>query len=212
MFNRYFPIIFSIGLIAVLILLGFLFDLGNRPVWIKEGGIVESLSVLGYCLCVAMMIIKGKLPYLKKYSSLVLLPILFALRELDFDKRFTTMGIFKGKFYFNDAAPIGEKIIGLLVIVLLLFIVYRIITRHGKTFFDGLKHRTPLAYGVLSVLLALIISKFIDGIGRKLSALGITISDQFSGNMELLEEMLELGIPILIMATLVIYFSHKHSS
>ena len=119
-----FPLIVSIITITIILILSFVYRIYEYPLWIEEGGVIETLSVFGYFLCVLLILLKGKWAYIKKYNYFLILIILFGLRELDFDKRFTTMGILKSKFYLSNSVPVTEKLIGLLVIAILLYIFF----------------------------------------------------------------------------------------
>ncbi|PHS40643.1 MAG: hypothetical protein COB07_03820 [Sulfurovum sp.] len=204
-----FPLIVAIFTIATLLIASFLFKIYEYPLWIKEGGIIETLTVVGYFSCVVFILLKGGWSYIKKYNYFFILIILFGLRELDFDKRFTTMGIFKSKFYVSSSVPVIEKFMGLLVIMVLLYIIVSIVKNHSKGFFAKIKQLSPVHLGVLITFLTIVFSKSIDGIARKLGYLNIIMDDQTSEHFEVVEEVLELGIPLLILATLFIYFSKK---
>ena len=134
---------------------------------------------------------------------------LFGLRELDFDKRFTTMGILKSRFYTSDVVPLGEKLIGLMVILILLYVVYRIIKDHTASFVDGVKNRVPQHLGVLSAIGLLVFSKSIDGLDRKLGDVGITVDPTVATYFGTVEEVLELGIPVLIFIAFALYLSDQ---
>ena len=202
-----FPLIVSISIIVTLLILSFIFKIYEYPLWIKEGGIIETLSVIGYFLCVVLILLKGGWSYIKKYNYFFILIILFGLRELDFDKRFTTMGIFKSKFYVSSSVPMIEKFMGLLVIAVLLYIVVSIVKNHSKGFFSKIKQLSSIHVGALITFLTIVFSKTIDGIARKLGYLNIIMDEQTAERFEVVEEVLELGIPLLILATLLIYFS-----
>jgi len=121
------------------------------------------------------------------------------------------MGILTSKFYLSNKVPVIEKLIGLLVIAILLYIVISIIKNHAKTLFCNMKQISPVYVGALLTLFVLFFVKTIDGIGRKLGDLNIFIGDQTSLYFEVIEEVLELFIPLLIMSTLLMYFSiEKH--
>jgi hypothetical protein len=186
-------------------------NLHQYPIWIKEGGIVESLSALGYFVCVAVMLLRGGPAFAKKYHYLLILITLFAFRELDFDKRFTTLGVLKSRFYTSDMVPAGEKIIGVLVILLLLYVVYRIVKGHLASFIQGLKNRDLVDFGNLSVLAVLVFSKSIDGLDRKLADFGVVLDPMIGVYAGVIEEVLELGIPVLIFATFAVYLSQGRS-
>ncbi len=204
-----FPLIVTIFTIATLLIVSFIFKIYEYPLWIKEGGIIETLSVVGYFLCVVFILLKGGWSYIKKYYYFFILIILFGLRELDFDKRFTTMGIFKSKFYVSGSVPMIEKFMGLLVIAVLLYFIVSIFKNHSQGFASKIKKLSPVHVGALITFLTMVFSKSIDGIARKLGYLNIIMDEQTAGCFEVLEEVLELGIPLLILATLFIYFSKK---
>ena len=202
-----FPLIVTISTIATLLIVSFIYKVWEYPFLIKEGGVIESLSALGYFLCVLFILLKGGWYYIKKYNYFFILIILFGLRELDFDKRFTTMGIFKSKFYVSSSVPMIEKFMGLLVIGVLLYILVSIVKNHSKGFFSKIKQLSPVHIGVLITFLIIVFSKTIDGIDRKLGYMNIFMDEQTATHFEVVEEVLELGIPLLILSTLFIYFS-----
>ena len=113
--------------IALSLVGGLIFDVHKYPLLISEGGIIESLSALGYFISVAAMFYYGGVRFAKRYHYLIMLTALFGLRELDFDKRFTSMGILKGRFFTSDLVPLEEKFIGAVVVLVLIYIVFRIV-------------------------------------------------------------------------------------
>lgn len=187
---------------------GLVFNVHQYPMLIREGGVIESLSALGYFLCVGAMLYRGGITFAKRYHYFIILTALFGLRELDFDKRFTTMGILKSRFYTGDLVPLGEKFVGVAVILILLYVVYRIIKDHAASFASGVKNRVPWHLGALSVIGALVISKSIDGLDRKLGDVGIAVDPLIATYFGTIEEVLELGIPLLIFTTFALYLSH----
>jgi hypothetical protein len=128
------------------------------------------------------------------------------LRELDFNERFTTMSIFKSKFFISKDVPLIEKAIGAMVILFLLYVSISILYRHSRDFFIGLKKRSVVSFGTLLTITLLVLSKSIDGLGRKLQGFGFAVSGQMSMHAEALEEILEFGIPIVILLTLHAHF------
>jgi hypothetical protein len=167
--------------------------------WFREGGVIESASVSGYFLCIAFMIYKRNVANLKHVFLLI---IFFMLRELDFHERFTTMGIFKSKFFMSEDVPLIEKFVGAMIILLLLYVSISLLYRYSKDFLVGLKKRSAVSVGTLLTITLLVVSKSIDGLDGKLKGFGIAISEQMSMHAEALEEILELGIPIIILLTL----------
>lgn len=179
----------------------------TRDKFISEGGVVETLSVLGYFACFFYVLCRGKFSFLKKFWYIHATFILFAFRELDFHKKFTTMGIFKSKFYLSPQVPVVEKFFASMVLLLLLLIVYLFVKNHGKSFWQGIRERNLFALTISLPILLLIVSKSIDGLARKLSGLGIEVShgiDRFASSVE---EVFELGIPVICLIAMMIYFN-----
>jgi uncharacterized membrane protein YbhN (UPF0104 family) len=131
------------------------------------------------------------------------------LREMDFDTKFTTTGIFKLRFFTSATVPLFEKIIGVILVILLLYILFTLIHRHFKDFLLNLKKRNTIGMGVLMTCGLLALSQSLDGLDRKLKGLGIAISHQTSLNATAMEEIAELGIPIMMFLTLNAYFRKK---
>ena len=199
MINIYFRIyailsIFLSLLTAVIVYLG--------PVDAKfilgEAGPIERASAMGYFLCAGYMLLGGGRKFIKKYNYILVLVVLFGFRELDFDKRFTTMGILKSRFYLSSEVSALEKFIGLIVIVLLLWAVIKIVRNHLASTIANLVEFNERAVGVVMIFVLLTVSKSIDGIARKLKPFGIETSQQISFLASSVEEVMELGVPILM--------------
>lgn len=206
--NSY-PLIFTVFMIVILLVLSFIYKIYKYPFWIDEGGVIETLSVLAYFLCAVLILAKGGISYIRQYHYFFILIILFGLRELDFDKRFTTMSIFKGNFYFSGNVPITEKLMGILIIAILLYILLLMIKNHLKGFFSKVAKGYPVHIGALLTFALLFFVKSIDGIGRKLGDMGFFIKQQTGMTFLVIEEVLELGIPLLIISSYCIYFSNR---
>ena len=209
MTSSFVPLIISIVIISLILVISFMFNIHHYPFWIKEDGIIESLSVLGYVAAALYMIMKGKWEYIKKYYYFFIVIILFGLRELDLHKKFTAMSIFKSKFYISHHVPMVEKFIGLVVILCILYLFITIIKHHTQDYFSKIKSFSPVHIGILLILLTLIFTKTIDGLSRKLAYFNIVIETQVSKHLVVIEEVLELGIPLLIIATLICYFENE---
>ena len=176
---------------------------------LAESGPIEQLSALGYFCCVFYMAVRGGRAYLTRYSYLVALITLFGCRELDFDKRFTTMGVLKSRFYLSTDIPVFEKLIGLIVIALIIWSVAMIVRNHISSFLEGLRLVSVEATGVAAALLLLGFSKSIDGIARKLAPLGVDVSDRVSFLAGAIEEVMELGIPLLM---IIVFHAWNHKN
>jgi len=190
-------------LLLFLFLLSIILRDDNRDFLLKEGCVVESASAFCYFLCVAFIAYKRKIADLKHFF---LLFIFFMLRELDCDRRFTTMSIFKSRFFTSPKVPLIEKVIGTMVILLLIYLSVSIVYRHAKDFLIGLKKRSAVSFGALLTFTFLVVSKSLDGLARNLKWFGIAVSQRISLHTGAVEEILELGIPIVILITLNAHF------
>ncbi len=210
--NSIFPLVIVFFIITIVLILSFIYDVHKYPLWFNEDGIIESLSAYGYFAAALLIVFIGKWSYLARYYYFFILIILFGLRELGFHKKFTTMGIFRIKYYLSNHVPLLEKaIVILFVISLILYVFVPIIKNHSKGFFIKIKQISPVHMGVLITFLVLLFTKSIDGLARKLAKLNIVITEQTSIHFTVIEEVLEMGAPLLIIATLIIYFQqNKH--
>ncbi len=187
--------------LASLVLLFFSIQLLDRDTQIvlsKEHGVIEMVSVISYFVCIFVMLATGGIQFFVRHWYMPLVVLLMALRELDFDKRFTTMGILKSGFYRSSDVPVVEKLVGLLVVVVAACAVGMLIKNHLPAFIARLRGLRPEALALALAILFVAISKSIDGLARKLASVGIAVGEQTAIHAELIEEVLELGIPIML--------------
>lgn len=178
---------------------------------LTESGLIERASAFGYFACAAFMLARGGQQFIRYRGYFAVLVTLFGCRELDFDKAFTTIGILKSRFFVSPDVPLGEKLAGFIVISILIWSVYKILSQHFKSFLSDLRERTPEAIGVAIVFFLLAFSKSIDGLPRKLQPLGIEVSAETNAFFGALEEVLELGIPVYIALVAHAWFKRQTS-
>ncbi len=183
--------------------------------WFSEGGIIENATVVAYLACLALMLFGGGLSFLRRYSYLPVLVLLMALRELDFDKRFTAVGILKSRFFFSDQVSLSAKFVGLGLIFLLAWAVFSLLRHHvfpyiGARFHPVLKAR-PRLFGLTATCFGLIIgSKSVDGLASKLPGLSPAQIADIGLVLMLIEETAELAIPFTIAAVFVLWWLPDH--
>jgi len=201
------------GIIAFIVFLG-LADLDLRNSIMKEGGVVESMSAIGYFICIALLLYRRReKPNIKGYWQVILVLLIFGLRELDFHNRFTTMSFTKFNFYRSLDVPIIEKIIGGGVVLLFFYSVFYLVKNYFSIFIRAIKEINPAAVGMLFAALFLFMSEALDGLGRRLSGVGIGIGNNIDLLTKNIEEMVELGIPLMfIIAILACFYKSKRLS
>ncbi|HEX2959612.1 MAG TPA: hypothetical protein VHO70_22440 [Chitinispirillaceae bacterium] len=182
-------------------------DENTRITLVRENGPIENLTATYYFIVVFIMFVKGGWKYLRNYTHLAVLVSVLGFRELDFNARFTTMSIWKIKFYLSAHVPLAEKIIGILVTVIILYFVIVCIKKHLRSFLAGCTRETEsilVGISLLFMAMAFILDKMPD----PLVNLGKGISSQFAQSME---EILELGVPLVLILSALSYFSSHPS-
>ncbi|MFW8591031.1 hypothetical protein ACOI22_09535 [Glaciecola sp. 2405UD65-10] len=176
---------------------------------------IENLTVVGYLLCVFTMLLKGGAAYLKKYWYFATVLLAFAARELDFDKRFTNFGVLKSKFLVHPDVSWWGKVIAMAIVLFILLALITIVRRHGRTFLAEV-FAFDWSVKTWSIGFAggfLVLSKSIDGLGRKLSDWGISqISDQADLIASMAEESMEFTVPFFFLLTILYYFNCQKGS
>lgn len=175
---------------------------GNLPaVMIRENGPIEILSAAGYFFFCLFFFYLYYIRAVKTSVAPLLFIFLLGLRELDFHQRFTTMGIFKTKFFVSYDVPIIEKLI--VTFIILLGLTYGIIylRRTLPTFKQNLLSRRPYALSIASAIGCIFLSKFIDG-NAEIFEPFLPMVENFALFSVTLEECLELFIPIFFIRAL----------
>jgi len=174
---------------------------------IREGGPIELLSATCYCIVPLIMFIKGGWSFIRRHASLAVLVSALGMRELDFNARFTMMSITKIKFFLSPQVPLVEKIIAVLVILILLAALVDCLKKYLRPFLAGCAKKDVVSMTAGVSLLFMAISKSLDGLPRKLRSLGLDIAGQSSLYAESAEEILELGIPLMLIISTLAHFS-----
>ena len=184
----------ALGLIFLIV--GFLpfLDVEEQKNLLAEGGLFESLTVYLYIFC--LILICFKWPWQKILSSWYLsaLIILFALRELDYDKSHFTHGVLKSRQYFSDLVSFPELLISIVVLIFILIVLASIILRERDNFVKGVIDFRQSQLAVLASIILIIVTKTIDGMERKF---GIDLSPSGERFALIVEEVGEMGIPIM---------------
>ncbi len=178
----------------------------HRYLILSEGGIIETLSAFGYFVCAAVIVHIGRWQYVKSHYFFFFVSTLMGLRELDFDKKFTTLGIFKSRFYLGDQVPLTEKLIGLAVVSFIAFNLYMIYKRYIKESAFNFKNLNIYQSISASIIIVALIAKTLDGFSRKMKSFNINVNEEISIMASTLEEIMELSIPCLMTFAFIHFF------
>ena len=184
----------ALGLIFLII--GFLpfLDVEQQKNLLTEGGLFESLTVYLYIFCLILIGVRWPLQKILSNWYLSALIILFALRELDYDKAHFTHGVLKSRQYFSDLVSLPELLISIVVLIFILTVLVLIVLKERNNFIKGVINLRQSQLAILASIILVIITKTIDGLERKF---GIDLSPSGERFALIVEEVGEMGIPIM---------------
>ena len=171
---------------------------------VKEGGALELATVAALFLLTALFVRLLPNRAFGPEWHIPVLTLLLAFRELDFDKRFMETGILKLRLYTGDA-PLGAKLIGAVVIVLVLVCLYRLLRLDGRGFLRGLRRGEGWAVLIALGVVGVVVAKSVDGLGRKLAPFGIDLTEGQGAVAVFTEESLELCFALALLAALFLW-------
>lgn len=174
---------------------------------LKEGGWVETASWVSYFVAAAFILIQI-LRWPTRWSMLIC-TMLLGMRELDFDKRFTTMGIFKSRFYGSEEVPLGEKLIAALITAAIVVTLIFLVKDHLLPFIKRITKGEGPSWSILLAGGLMVFAKSIDGLSRKLEPFGIEPSDAVNRIAGSVEECFELSAALLIIVGAVGALLHR---
>ena len=158
-----------VGLGLIFLIIGFLpfLDVEQQKNLLTEGGLFESLTVYLYIFCLILICISWPLQKIRSKWYLSALIILFALRELDYDKAHFTHGVLKSRQYFSDLVGLPEFLISLAVLIFILTVLLFIVFKERNNFIKGVINFRQSQLAVLASIILVIVTKTIDGDGKK---------------------------------------------
>ncbi|MFG6583126.1 hypothetical protein [Sulfitobacter sp. 1A12779] len=171
---------------------------------LAEGGFYESLSVVGYILCILALIWTLRGAVLRVWYLPLVLAVV-AARELDLDKILFTRGLFKARQYTGEGVPLGERLIAGLILALIVTAILLMLWRHARPYLTALFRGRAWAGAVLLGIGFTVAYKLLDGIARKLAPLGIEVSADAERTAFVVEEIGELGIPVMFLVAILLW-------
>ena len=195
---------YSILIFSLLTFSSILICMGERANFIvKEGGLVETTTVLLYGIVIAVILWKKPMRFSSANWLSTTAVLILMLREMDFDKVFTTMGIFKSRFYKSSEVPLIEKLVAGVVIIFIITNCFLLVRYYIHSVLSEAKRNLNAEWGVfIAIALAAISKLVLDGLPRKLGNIGLESPDIIKNSHEFLEEVFELGIPVALLMVL----------
>lgn len=176
---------------------------------IRENGIVETATVGLYLLATASMLPAKRGTSWRGRTGGAFLLLLFALRELDFNRRFTSGPLDHGVLYFvRHDVPDEEKILVGCVFVVLAGILIWVFRALYKPFVNAAKARKPYLLPVVAGLVIIPVSQVFDESGHLLKRLDEPLSN-LGWLLNIIAEVLEMGLALLMLVS-VLMFHRDH--
>lgn len=170
---------------------------------LREGGLVETLTLIGY-ITVAVLLIWRMLRFRNSNAwPLVFIVLAMAGRELDLDKRLFIEGLFKSRQYIGSDVAMPERLISFAILLALLALIYFAARRYGRILIDGLRTGAMPAWLAVSGIILAALAKSIDGIDRKLAPLGTSLQQSTGQTVAMFEEIGEFCIPLAFIASIL---------
>lgn len=173
----------------------------------REGNLIEDLTVILYLsgIVYLLFIASGDWKF-RYYSAFVVL--LFVLRELDMHSRLTSIRINNSSYYIEPTTPLVERIAVGAVLLICIYALIRYMMNYGRHLIFGLRSRCGYSLTIAAVLLVMLIAKLLDSAPRILREnFAIVLSSEVKTPMRVIEEVLELGIPLLILLACLQYWT-----
>jgi hypothetical protein len=170
----------------------------------EEDGPIENATVVGYLVLVIGLITIGGLERVFAWHSGLIVTLL-AVRELDFQTRFTTGNTLKITYWTKGISSMQEKLVVGSLLLLVLYVIVRYL-RYLPGLYKGLVRGHEYAYSLFVAIVFLPLSKVFDASIRILrDDMGFNLLEGFICIFKLIEEMIELGIPLALILSLLQY-------
>jgi hypothetical protein len=176
---------------------------GFTTALVKETGALEISTALLYAYTAMVWLWTRTGDTWRRHWQVAAIMLLMMGRELDLDKRLTSVGMLKSNLYLTNMAQPVERIFGVLVIVFGAVVAFRLIVRNGPELLAGLRHRAAWAWNIVVAIGLAVVSKSIDGLDRKLAPFGVAFSDHTVLLLGIVEEILEFGIPVMFLVATI---------
>lgn len=206
--KRYAPLLVPCVLIVIYLTLAWFFIPGPQARGMAvEGALVERTGdiFLGIAALIGFYV-----AFVKKHRTWRWYPFFMLLalaRELGFHKAFTTMGIFKSRFYVSPDVPVIEKLAGAVVVFVLLYAVFRV----SRYFVPMLKQAYQGVTHSLFIFTAMgfsAVAKFLDMFFRNFPSMEV-YRDLLDNHMVFAEESLETASYLLFILAPLAYLRYK---
>ncbi len=205
--DKPFLFLYVIASLLVIAFLAILLDSVTAEKLSREGNLIENLTVILYFSgIVYLLFIESGNWKFRYYSAFVV--SLFVLRELDIHSRLTSIRINNFSYYVEPTIPLVERVAVGIVLLICTYALIRYMINYGRHLISGMRNRYGYSLTTVAALVVMLIVKLLDSSPRILHEnFVIILSNEVKMAMRVVEEMLELGIPLLILLACLQYRS-----
>lgn len=165
----------------------------------SEHGPVEGLNVALY-IVVATLVVLWRRPEddWRLWTSLAIVMLAFAAREMDWHKAFTGTSVLKFSFFLRDGQPLHRVVAAAVLLPVALASAY-LVLRQGPPLLRGLCRLDPVAVTVVVFAVTLVVGKIADRAPAILAEEhGILLSANVRAWQTSIEEVMELALAFLV--------------
>lgn len=205
----------SLLLLALITIIGYYLPLDDELTRqaAQEGSLIDRTSAVGYLVCAGLMLLLGGTHVLKNHYPLIIAVTLLGLRELDFDKRYSTLGLFKSATFRSPDVSLLEKGVTLVVVLLVVWLAITLIVKYLRPLLTRAVQFNMVAISICCAGGLLVVARTLDGIARKLGEFGIDVSAHTEVHTTIIEEVFELGAPYSLIIALFCYLQiYRHGT
>lgn len=172
---------------------------------IRENGLIETAQVVLYCAgaVISLQYAKKRIWMDGSLGGLVL--VFFALRELDFQKKFTEISITRTKFYFSSDVTLPSKLFFGLIVVLILATITWFVMKHANALLTAVRQQKDWAISAATGIACIPLALAADSCLRFLKFMGISTGKEMHIAKTAFEEVTELAIPVMLLTALLQY-------
>ena len=169
---------------------------------IGESGVIENAQFLGYMACAVLSWVFAKKKLWQSGLSGGIIFLAFALRELDFQKRFTVMSITKTSFFMSPDVSLNAKLISGVLIISLLVIFCLFLKKNTRHLLTGFQADAKWAFSACAGIILLFAAVTLDKGNGFLKDFGMGLMKFESLRIKFTEEIVELAIPVFFLMAL----------
>jgi hypothetical protein len=174
----------------------------------EESGPLENGTVLAYAVCAVMALIYAQKGLWRSGVNGCMIFTAFALRELDFHKRFTVMSVTKTKFFVSPDVTLTAKLISGVILTALITLLFLLVKNNFTKLLSGIKTHEKWAFSAVTGIALLPMSVVLDSTRRWLTDLGVELLDTQQLIFGFSEDLVELAIAVFF---LMAFFQWKKS-